>query len=483
MKRRTIALVVSMVLALAVGLGGTLAYLTDRDSDVNVFAIGNVDIELTEDFRQGAELIPGKKIEKEVSVVNTGNNDAWVWTTIAIPTALDNDDASKNVLHFNFTAESIADGLWNWMDENDNYNVKKVTIDSVEYNLYTVMYETKLQPGETTAYPVMTQVYLDYHVDVDPNGDMFHVKGGVVEDLEWNLNDDGAPKMYVAAYAIQTEGFDTVQEGYAAYGEQWGTNENATYEEIVPVVVTTNDALKAALTANEVNIYVELAADLTYDVAAWENDAMGGDTTRKIEIIGNGHTLTFNQTNSDWNNIATKNGAKLYLKDINITNAGHNNGPWNRHDLNFACNVSMINVNSDKAMAFKAGAFLKDVTISDANTSDTYAIWIQPNGQKVTLDNVTIDMLACSDGRGIKIDEEYVSDPQKVTLTVKDTTFKTEEKAAIIVKCKTGAKIILNNVDITGVAADSTNPVWVDEASADYKELVTVTGGTKIVEP
>ena len=50
-------------------------------------------------------------------------------------------------------------------------------------------------------------------------------------------------------------------------------------------------------------------------------------------------TLTFNQTNSDWNNIATKNGAKLILKNLNVTNSGRNDGPWNRHDLNFACEV------------------------------------------------------------------------------------------------------------------------------------------------
>ncbi|MBQ1251752.1 MAG: hypothetical protein IIY02_02435, partial [Firmicutes bacterium] len=71
----------------------------------------------------------------------------------------------------------------------------------------------------------------------------------------------------------------------------------------------------------------------------------------------------------------------------------------------------------------------------------------------------------------------------KVTLKVADTVFKTEEKSAIIVKSAAGADITLSNVDITGVVADSTNVVWVDEASAAYFDLVTVTGGTKILEP
>ena len=69
-----------------------------------------------------------------------------------------------------------------------------------------------------------------------------------------------------------------------------------------------------------------------------------------------------------------------------------------------------------------------------------------------------------------------------MTLNVSNTIFKTEEKAAILVKSKAGADIILNNINITEVAADSTNPVWVDAASAAYYNIVTVTGGTKVQE-
>ena len=209
---------------------------------------------------------------------------------------------------------------------------------------------------------------------------------------------------------------------------------------------------------------------------------MGSENTETIVINGNGHTITFNQKDSDWNNVTT-NGAKLVINNANITSSGYNNGPWNRHDLNFACDVELNNVKSDKAIALKAAGTLNNVIINDANTSDTYALWIQPNGQTVTLTGCTIDMLDCTDGRGIKIDAQYVDAPEKVTLVVNDTTFKTEEKSAILVKSVAGADVIINNVDISGVVADSTNAVWVDEASAAYADLVTVTGATKIVEP
>lgn len=240
------------------------------------------------------------------------------------------------------------------------------------------------------------------------------------------------------------------------------------------------ETLQLALEAakNETDIEINLVADATLDINAWDTLAIGGENTESITINGDGNTLTFNHLNSDWNNVATNN-AKLILNDMAITNSGYNNGPWNRHDINFACDVELKNVTSDKALAFKAGAVLDTVSISDANTSDTYAIWIQSNGQTVTITNSTIDMLACTDGRGIKIANEYVENTEKkVTLTVTGTSFKTEEKAAILVCSTKGADITLSDVNINDVEADTQNAVWNDEDTADYLSLIEVTGGT-----
>ena len=241
-----------------------------------------------------------------------------------------------------------------------------------------------------------------------------------------------------------------------------------TFEEVL-------EAIKA-----EENAVITLLDNVTLDITAWETLAIGRDDAKTITIKGNGKTLTFNKLNSDWDHITTKNGAKLILNNLTITDRGYNDGPWNRYDLVFACDVELNNVTSTKALAFKADATLNNVTISDANTSDTYAIWIQPNGQTVTITNSTIDMLACSDGRGIKIDNQYVdaAAEEKVTLNVSNTSFKTEEKAAILVKSTKGADIALDNVDISGVAADTVNAVWNDEDNADYFDKITVTGGT-----
>ena len=220
-------LVIALVLSLTMATAGTLAYLTDRDSEANVFTVGNVEIDLEEDFEQGATLFPGINIEKKPTITNTGSNDAWVWAEIAIPSALnDTTSASKNAIHFNMSAASVADGLWNWWNgadySEDAYFIRNEKIDEIDYDVYVVLYETALKPGETTEEPVIYKVYLDPHVDIDPDGNWALVNNGEVTKLDWNSEDDGNPVIYVSAYAMQTEGFANVKEAYAAYNTQWG---------------------------------------------------------------------------------------------------------------------------------------------------------------------------------------------------------------------------------------------------------------------
>ena len=62
--------------------GGAFAYFTDADSAVNTFTVGSVKIDLQEpgfNEDEGINITPGK--------LNTGNNDAFVYMQIGIPTA------------------------------------------------------------------------------------------------------------------------------------------------------------------------------------------------------------------------------------------------------------------------------------------------------------------------------------------------------------------------------------------------------------
>ena len=520
---------VSYVLIAALAIGGTLAYLQDSDEAVNVMTLGNVSIEQHEyeratnadgtyktdtidgvtsyvlkKFTQGKPLLPivgdpslpgdnagyagydsipvrmsqvdsyggmqvfaGKNAQdKFVTVENTGKTDAYIRTLVAIEVG---------------TADPDLISFGNHLTWEDN-EIGTITIDGNNYYLHEFTYtggkhlggqhEKGILPAGETSYPSLCQVYLKHNAT---NEDMVAIDG----------NGNGTLDILVVTQAIQVAGFADAETALnAGFGDI--TTTNHPWSDKAPAFsVPKNDAEfeNALKDTTSKQIIVNLTGDVTYDVAAWASDAMGGAATEYIMINGNGYTITFNQKDSDWNNIVT-NGAKLIINNAKITNAGYNDGPWNRHDLNFACDVELNNVVSDKALAFKAGATLNNVTISDANTSDTYAIWIQPNGQTVTLDNCVIDMLACTDGRGIKIDDQYLGagEAKKVTLNVSNTTFKTEEKSAIIVKTPAGAEINLDNVDIAGVAADPIHEVWVDEASASYADLVVVNGGKKAIE-
>ena len=246
---------------------------------------------------------------------------------------------------------------------------------------------------------------------------------------------------------------------------------------------TLQAALDAAEAADAENFVIDLLADAELDITAWDGTknplSIGTVNTQSITINGNNHKLTFNHKNSDWNNVATMNDAqtKLVLNNMTISNAGHNNSTWNRHDINFNCAVELNNVTSDKALAFKNDATLKNVTISD-NSGDIYAVWISPRGQKVDIDGLTINC-----GRGIKIDDEYVDTPSNATLNIANATFNTTKKSAILVKNNGETTInAREGINIEHAAADMVNPIWVDEDKAEEFYKVTVTGANVVPE-
>ena len=216
-----------VVALLVVGIvGASLAYFTDKDAKDNVFTTGKVDISLEEKFDQDSKLLPAtgsaqagtlqNGVTKEIQVINnTGSEDAYVRVHIAIPNILDNGDpsfdAGKNVLHFNYDAESIGEGKWDWSKSTGapyegDWNYYETTIDGIKYNVYVVTYEKALKAGEITAEKAMHQVYLDSKVT---NED--------VEKINKALNNNIQIK--VIAEGAQAAGFDNA---YAALNAAFG---------------------------------------------------------------------------------------------------------------------------------------------------------------------------------------------------------------------------------------------------------------------
>lgn len=246
-------------------------------------------------------------------------------------------------------------------------------------------------------------------------------------------------------------------------------------------------ALAAALTANEEDILVVLGADVDLPISSLGSQTsgsgeykLGGADTKNITIDLNGKTLNF--TTSYMSAIGANNpDATITIKNGTVTSTGNSATTWNINDVTFAnCNYVIENVTFNKEVALTNAG--KSVTMNDVTingTGDYYALWISAKGQTVKVDNLKIN----TSGRGIKIDEQYVGAPAKVTLDINNSAFKTSKKAAVMVKSVEGATINWGDGnDISEVNSDSEFAVWVDEDAKDYANKVVVNGAYVKVE-
>ena len=218
MAKKIIAWLLVVVLTAGIAIGGTLAYLTDRDSEANVFTTGDVDISLDEKFEQDSELLPGQEIEKEVKIKNEGPNDAYVWYTYAVPQGLEKGLVLEFAENTNWTAGEL---------------IGTKEVDGVTYNVYASKYSTAIAAGETTDVG-LASVTMNPAVDITPEGDAYLVVDGQTTPLGWNINNTENPIIFVNAYAIQTQDFADVDAAYAAFATQWGNMVDAGTYELAP---------------------------------------------------------------------------------------------------------------------------------------------------------------------------------------------------------------------------------------------------------
>lgn len=185
MKKKIVTLCLLVALAATAVVGGTLAYFSDSDADVNVMSLGNVKIVQNETDRDGNAYVDGQKlfpavyaegglqkdgtitdtdgkselkiwkdsleneIDKFVSVTNGGTEDAYVRTILAFETVRSYEEGSDTVytdLHDHFF---LINGDYTYLKNGNEFVY--VTIDGTEYALAVKTYADPLAPGETTA--------------------------------------------------------------------------------------------------------------------------------------------------------------------------------------------------------------------------------------------------------------------------------------------------------------------------------------------
>ena len=302
----------SLVLVAALAIGGTVAYLQDDDSDVNVMTLGNVKIEqneyqrviengtykietingedsyVLEPFEQAKPLLPVTEVDangaainhgagaygstkldmtqvgsqglknmfttknvqdKIVTVKNTGKSDAYVRTWIALEDPFTEGRIGVNVGSNGYTQDPY------WIP---------VVIDGVQYSVSCFTYNAALKPGEVSS-PSLLQVYLNYKAT---NEDM-ELLGDTYEILAFSQ-------------AVQADGF---ADAATALKAAFGTDHPWTDGVKLPTIVSTVAELQAAIDAAVNGDIIVLGADIEGDVTVTQKEGV------KFTINGNGNTI------------------------------------------------------------------------------------------------------------------------------------------------------------------------------------------------
>lgn len=350
MKLKNVLLqVLSLALVAVLAIGGTVAYLTDSDSDVNVMTLGNVSIKqheyqrvvnadgtyatktidkmtsyVLEVFEQGKAILPTTElnadgtvsnhgagdwddttvrmsqvdsyggmqvfksvnaVDKFVTVENDGKTDAYIRTIVAIEVGSTDGSLIKTSRHNTWSKTEIG----------------TIAIDGNNYMLYEYSYNGAtdkdrhvggLLPAGETSYPSLSQVYL---TSAATNEDVEAIDG----------NDNGMLDILVFSQAVQADGFsDAATALDTAFGDISTTN-----HPWVDAVVSNADGLTAAVKNGATTVI------LSDDITLSEVLEVSGTLT----IAGNGNTLTVPANGTRVVNVADNTeDVELMLSDVTI---------------------------------------------------------------------------------------------------------------------------------------------------------------------
>ncbi len=218
--KKSKALIVSLcaLLLVAASVLGTLAYLTDRDTVVNTFTVGKVEIVLDETkvtadgvAVEGADrvktnnyhLVPGQTYVKDPTVtVVKGGEEAYVRMLVTINcykelTAIYGDP---------FLPQYFVSG---W-DNNVWVSTQEIDVDSnTNTATYEFRYYTTVQPAEDT--DIVLDALFDY---ITVPGETTGEELATIKDLN----------ITVVGHAIQKSGFDSADAAWSAFDAQYQGN-------------------------------------------------------------------------------------------------------------------------------------------------------------------------------------------------------------------------------------------------------------------
>lgn len=320
--KKVLLMCTAYVLVAALAIGGTIAYLTSEDSDVNVMTLGNVSIEQIEqerdaegnlvDFTQAKPAYPAvgpvewdetllevnegeykvftdelkNVVDKIVTVNNTGKTDAYVRTVVAIEAP---DFDPNDLIHINYSKDvTISDPV-------------TFTMDGVDYVAFAFTYPEALAAGAKSA-PSLMQVFLDSEAtneDCAAFGDT------------WDI--------LVLSQAIQAAGFDKAETALnTGFGEVNAENVAEWFGGvIVPRVRTLAELREALATGGEFALGADITvekADMLYAADGGHQDGSAFFVKKDTVLDLNGHNITVASGNVWADAFFMKWGADLTIK-------------------------------------------------------------------------------------------------------------------------------------------------------------------------
>ena len=173
MKKKTVALLLALVLVFGVAAGGTLAWLTAQtDPVVNTFTTSDIKVNLEESPNLDLKMIPGWTITKDPKAqVEAGSEDCYLFVKL-----------EKSANFDNFMTYEVTNG---W--------TKLTSVSETNVEVYYKVFDSKDDTNENvmgTKYSVLAN-------------DQVTVKGNVTKTMMNDLNTNTYPTLTVTAYASQ----------------------------------------------------------------------------------------------------------------------------------------------------------------------------------------------------------------------------------------------------------------------------------------
>ena len=148
--KKTLTVVIALVLVVVMSVAGTVAYLTASTGPVvNTFTVGNIDITLAESENLNLKMVPGNDIAKDPKVTVVGGSEAcWLFVKVEKSGDLDN-----------FVTYNIAEG-WTELTDGSGVYYREVAASTSD-QVFSVLANDKVTVKDTVTKTMMDNLDKD----------------------------------------------------------------------------------------------------------------------------------------------------------------------------------------------------------------------------------------------------------------------------------------------------------------------------------